>query len=214
MRVNQKGSITNFSRFWFQDEKSCGNSWTGSWKWGWNGADCTWNACGEDVGVRDAPFIAPYKQRYITPIPKLTQPVNQDLRCDRKERFLRRGKSAWENLHRYCKPVMILYWCIYPLSEITLPSGQLERTCEGEVAVSKCEGSCSSRVRPSAVSHTGFFKDCQCCRETTLRSRAVTLNKCYDPNGKTLTGDKETYIMHLKEPVDCKCYRCGDSPQQ
>lgn len=42
--------------------------------------------------------------------------------------------------------------------EIYQPGGQLERTCEGEVAVSKCEGSCISRVRPSAISHTGFYK--------------------------------------------------------
>ncbi|CAL8148170.1 unnamed protein product [Orchesella dallaii] len=101
---------------------------------------------------------------------------------------------------------------IHIIKEIYQPSGQMERTCEGEVAVSKCEGSCSSKVRPSAVSHTGFYKDCQCCRETTLRSRSVTLNKCYDPNGNTLTGDKEKYVINLKEPVDCRCYRCGDLP--
>jgi len=34
----------------------------------------------------------------------------------------------------------------------------LERTCEGEVAVSKCEGACLSKVRPSAITHTGFIK--------------------------------------------------------
>jgi len=101
---------------------------------------------------------------------------------------------------------------IHIIKEIYQPSGQLERTCEGEIAVSKCEGSCSSKVRPSAVSHTGFYKDCQCCRETTLRQRAVTLNKCYDPNGKTMTGDKEKYAINLKEPVECRCYRCGDLP--
>ncbi|OXA56710.1 partner of bursicon [Folsomia candida] len=102
---------------------------------------------------------------------------------------------------------------IHIIKEIYAANGQMERTCEGEVAVSKCEGSCASKVRPSAVSHSGFMKDCQCCRESNLRSREITLTKCYDQDGKLLTGDKETYVISLKEPADCRCYRCGESAQ-
>ncbi|CAG7819385.1 unnamed protein product, partial [Allacma fusca] len=84
----------------------------------------------------------------------------------------------------------------------------LERTCEGEVAVSKCEGTCLSKVRPSGVSYSGFFKDCQCCRESSLRSREVVLTKCFDPDGNTLSGEKESYVTQLREPADCKCFHC------
>lgn len=37
-------------------------------------------------------------------------------------------------------------------------AGSLIRTCEGEVIVSKCEGTCSSELRPSVASPTGFQK--------------------------------------------------------
>jgi len=100
---------------------------------------------------------------------------------------------------------------IHIIKEIETPNGDVERTCEGEVAVSKCEGSCASKVRPSAMSHSGFAKDCQCCRETQLRSREITLTRCYDRDGRSLTGDKETYAITLKEPTDCRCFRCGDT---
>lgn len=36
--------------------------------------------------------------------------------------------------------------------------GRLQRTCNGEVAVNKCEGSCKSQVQPSVITPTGFLK--------------------------------------------------------
>lgn len=36
--------------------------------------------------------------------------------------------------------------------------GRLVRSCSGEVSVNKCEGMCSSQVRPSISAPTGFSK--------------------------------------------------------
>lgn len=36
--------------------------------------------------------------------------------------------------------------------------GALIRSCSGEVGVNKCEGMCSSQVRPSISAPTGFSK--------------------------------------------------------
>jgi hypothetical protein len=36
--------------------------------------------------------------------------------------------------------------------------GRLQRICNGEVAVNKCEGSCKSQVQPSVITPTGFLK--------------------------------------------------------
>lgn len=36
--------------------------------------------------------------------------------------------------------------------------GQLKRTCNGDVSVTKCEGFCNSQVQPSVVTPTGFSK--------------------------------------------------------
>ncbi|CAH0683051.1 unnamed protein product [Spodoptera exigua] len=89
--------------------------------------------------------------------------------------------------------------------------GRLVRSCSGEVSVNKCEGMCSSQVRPSISAQTGFSKDCYCCRENYLRERLVTLTHCYDPDGVRLE-DEDSAIMEvrLREPDDCKCYKCGD----
>ncbi|XP_026733510.1 partner of bursicon [Trichoplusia ni] len=89
--------------------------------------------------------------------------------------------------------------------------GRLLRSCSGEVSVNKCEGMCSSQVRPSISAPTGFSKECFCCRENFLRERLVTLNHCYDPDGIRLE-DEDSAIMEvrLREPDDCKCYKCGD----
>ena len=38
--------------------------------------------------------------------------------------------------------------------------GILARTCEGDVGVAKCEGSCNSQVQPSVVHPSGFLKVC------------------------------------------------------
>ncbi|XP_026319098.1 partner of bursicon [Hyposmocoma kahamanoa] len=89
--------------------------------------------------------------------------------------------------------------------------GRLVRSCSGEVSVIKCEGMCNSQVQPSVVTSTGFLKECFCCRENYLRERIVTLTHCYDPDGVRLE-DEDNAIMEikLKEPHECKCYKCGD----
>ncbi|XP_050533747.1 partner of bursicon [Daktulosphaira vitifoliae] len=89
--------------------------------------------------------------------------------------------------------------------------GRLQRTCSGDVAVNKCEGACNSQVQPSVITPSGFLKECYCCRETFLRERVITLTHCYNPDGQRLTGEKlATLEVKLKEPADCKCYKCGD----
>ncbi|KAL3282610.1 hypothetical protein HHI36_005785 [Cryptolaemus montrouzieri] len=116
--------------------------------------------------------------------------------------------------------------CVSELSEETcetLPSevhlvkeeydelGRLQRTCNGEIAVNKCEGSCKSQVQPSVITPTGFLKECYCCRESFLRERIITLNHCYDPDGLRLTNEGTNAMdIKLKEPAECKCYKCGD----
>ncbi|XP_018569361.1 partner of bursicon [Anoplophora glabripennis] len=89
--------------------------------------------------------------------------------------------------------------------------GRLQRTCNGEVAVNKCEGSCKSQVQPSVITPTGFLKECYCCRESFLRERIITLSHCYDPDGVRLTNEGTNSMdVKLREPSDCKCYKCGD----
>ncbi|XP_059057384.1 partner of bursicon isoform X1 [Achroia grisella] len=89
--------------------------------------------------------------------------------------------------------------------------GRLVRSCSGEVNVNKCEGLCSSQVQPSVVTATGFLKECFCCRENFLRERLVTLTHCYDPDGLRLEEeDRAIMEVRLREPDNCKCYKCGD----
>lgn len=89
--------------------------------------------------------------------------------------------------------------------------GRLQRTCDGEVTVNKCEGFCNSQVQPSVITPTGFLKECYCCRESFLKDRLVTLTHCYDPDGVRLMSDElATMDLRLKEPADCKCFKCGD----
>nr|QBX89031.1 bursicon-B [Nephrops norvegicus] len=90
-------------------------------------------------------------------------------------------------------------------------AGRVERTCEEDLAVNKCEGACVSKVQPSVNTPSGFLKDCRCCRETHLRAREVTLTHCYDADGNRLTGDRGTLVIKLREPADCQCFKCGDS---
>lgn len=89
--------------------------------------------------------------------------------------------------------------------------GRLVRSCSGEVSVNKCEGMCNSRVHPSVATQTGFIKECFCCRENYLRERLVTLTHCYTPDGVRLE-DEDNALMEvrLREPDECKCYKCGD----
>ncbi|PSN41954.1 Partner of bursicon [Blattella germanica] len=97
--------------------------------------------------------------------------------------------------------------------------GRLQRTCNGDVGVNKCEGACNSQVQPSVITPTGFLKaksqlsfpECYCCRESFLRERTVTLTHCYDPDGGRLTKEGQaTMDIRVREPADCKCFKCGD----
>ncbi|VVD00510.1 partner of bursicon [Leptidea sinapis] len=89
--------------------------------------------------------------------------------------------------------------------------GSLARSCSGEVTVNKCEGICNSQVQPSVVTQTGFLKECFCCKENYLRERLVTLTHCYDPDGIRLQDeDRAMMEVRLREPAECKCYKCGD----
>lgn len=38
--------------------------------------------------------------------------------------------------------------------------GRLQRTCNADVVVNKCEGLCNSQVQPSVITPTGFLKVC------------------------------------------------------
>lgn len=85
------------------------------------------------------------------------------------------------------------------------------RTCNDEIHVNKCEGFCNSQVQPSVISVTGFLKECFCCRETFLREKLIVLKHCYDPDGqRILDSELSTMEVRLKEPTDCRCYKCGD----
>lgn len=58
-----------------------------------------------------------------------------------------------------------------------------------------------------------YFQECYCCRESFLKERTITLNHCYDPDGIRLTTEKLSEMeVKLREPANCKCYKCGNSP--
>uniref|UniRef100_T1JIJ4 Partner of bursicon n=1 Tax=Strigamia maritima TaxID=126957 RepID=T1JIJ4_STRMM len=87
---------------------------------------------------------------------------------------------------------------------------KLVRTCEGDVAVNKCEGTCTSQMQPSVTTSTGFLKECYCCRESYLQEREVILQRCFNFDGETLAGDMSLMKIRLKEPAECQCYKCGE----
>ncbi|KAK0167368.1 hypothetical protein PV327_004775 [Microctonus hyperodae] len=90
-------------------------------------------------------------------------------------------------------------------------TGRLTRTCSGDISVTKCEGFCNSQVQPSVITTTGFLKECYCCRESYLKERIIKLNHCYDADGvKLKTAELATMDVKLREPAECKCYKCGD----
>ena len=90
---------------------------------------------------------------------------------------------------------------------------ELVRSCQDEVGLSKCEGSCVSTTTPSAMERSGFSKDCSCCRETSYAERTVTLSQCYDQDGHRLEGGSlSTMQVTIKEPAGCLCFKCGAAP--
>lgn len=107
----------------------------------------------------------------------------------------------------YCSIFVITFIMAEEYDEL----GRLQRTCNGEVQVNKCEGLCNSQVQPSVITPTGFLKECYCCRESYLHERVVTLTHCYDPDGTRLTtSEMASMDIRLKEPADCRCFKCGD----
>ncbi|XP_001357380.1 partner of bursicon [Drosophila miranda] len=89
--------------------------------------------------------------------------------------------------------------------------GRMQRTCNADVIVNKCEGLCNSQVQPSVITPTGFLKECYCCRESFLKEKVITLTHCYDPDGTRLTSQEMgTMDIRLREPTECKCFKCGD----
>uniref|UniRef100_A0A0A1XKL6 Partner of bursicon n=1 Tax=Zeugodacus cucurbitae TaxID=28588 RepID=A0A0A1XKL6_ZEUCU len=89
--------------------------------------------------------------------------------------------------------------------------GRMQRTCNADVIVNKCEGLCNSQVQPSVITPTGFLKECYCCRESFLKEKIITLTHCYDPDGTRLSSpEMATMDIRLREPTDCKCFKCGD----
>ncbi|KAH8240952.1 hypothetical protein KR026_008813 [Drosophila bipectinata] len=110
--------------------------------------------------------------------------------------------------------------------------GRMQRTCNADVIVNKCEGLCNSQVQPSVITPTGFLKvstlyylrkiylpndeyiflkECYCCRESFLKEKVITLTHCYDPDGTRLTSpEMGSMDIRLREPTECKCFKCGD----
>ncbi|XP_075154222.1 bursicon subunit partner of burs [Haematobia irritans] len=89
--------------------------------------------------------------------------------------------------------------------------GRMQRTCNADVIVNKCEGLCNSQVQPSVITPTGFLKECYCCRESFLKEKIITLSHCYDPDGTRLNSpEMATMDIRLREPTECKCFKCGD----
>merc|ERR1712106_496871 len=88
-------------------------------------------------------------------------------------------------------------------------SKELMRTCEEDVELNKCEGSCVSSTQPSAMERSGFSKDCKCCRESSYHEKTLTLNSCFDQDGHKLDGSLATMQVTIQEPAGCQCFGCG-----
>jgi len=88
---------------------------------------------------------------------------------------------------------------------------ELMRTCEEDVEINKCEGSCVSTTMPSAMEKSGFSKDCKCCRESSYNEKTLTLHNCYDQDGHKLEGSLSQMQVTIKEPAGCQCFSCGSS---
>lgn len=127
---------------------------------------------------------------------------------------MRKSSLHWDrNCAINCDSKLKFMICalLFDFSEEYDELGRLQRTCNGEVQVNKCEGLCNSQVQPSVITPTGFLKECYCCRESYLHERVVTLSHCYDPDGTRLTApEMSTMDIRLKEPAECRCFKCGD----
>ncbi|XP_060572018.1 uncharacterized protein LOC132730179 [Ruditapes philippinarum] len=84
-------------------------------------------------------------------------------------------------------------------------AGLLSLVCTGSIVVNKCEGACNSYVKPSVNNYDGFERRCFCCKDSSIRSRRVTLSVC------TL-GPEEVHGYSISrtivEPTACSCQEC------
>ncbi|XP_067884859.1 mucin-5B-like [Heterodontus francisci] len=101
---------------------------------------------------------------------------------------------------RYCIYKQKISHCITAVKNIKL----MEGACSAEVAITVCEGQCSSITCYNPVMDN-MVTECSCCIPDNIKSTKVTLN-C--GNGKTR---KHT----ITEPVSCRCRlsNCRDSEQ-
>ena len=111
---------------------------------------------------------------------------------------------SWAKLESTCETLSSK---IHITKEDYSKDKELMRTCEEDVEINKCEGSCVSTTMPSArdryihiiivtntcfpkftskLCRSGFTKDCKCCRESSYNEKMVTLSKCYDQDGHQL----------------------------
>ncbi|XP_076461882.1 partner of bursicon-like [Babylonia areolata] len=82
---------------------------------------------------------------------------------------------------------------------------QVQASCSGEVELHKCEGQCESKVIPSVRHARGFRLDCRCCKERSIITRTVLLNRCFH-NGELLP-DAE-YLAEVNDLDSCSCVSC------
>ncbi|KAL8615548.1 hypothetical protein ACOMHN_016125 [Nucella lapillus] len=82
---------------------------------------------------------------------------------------------------------------------------QIQASCSGEVELHKCEGQCESKVIPSVRHARGFRLDCRCCKEGSVITRTVLLNRCFH-NGELLR-DVE-YEAVVNDLESCSCVSC------
>ena len=100
---------------------------------------------------------------------------------------------------------------IHVTKDETDESGNVIRTCEGTIVVTKCEGTCRSELRPSVSSPTGLLKECYCCRESSMQFKLFSLTECFSPDGVRITHPDSKAVMEIKmkEPSGCSCHTCG-----
>ncbi|KAJ8897588.1 hypothetical protein PR048_002937 [Dryococelus australis] len=89
------------------------------------------------------------------------------------------------------------------------PAASLQLFTFSRLTVRVFGAASESRLKPYLNRHRER-PECYCCRESFLRERTITLTHCYNPDGVRLTNDQATLEIKLREPADCKCFKCGD----
>lgn len=51
-------------------------------------------------------------------------------------------------------------------------------------------------------------KECNCCRDTTMKLKHIKLDNCVDADGNFLEGDSMT--IAINEPHQCACFKCSN----